>query len=140
MRKGKLLSNFAADDRLASAHDLLRGKILPELDRQYEEFLKQTQASNDDRANVRERALVKHQRTKAKGFRERSEKLKIDAKSALQSGDTRRSQQLNALARAAEVQSEKLKEKTDRRLQQINSQRAFVPEYEDLSFVLVEIE
>jgi SNF2 family DNA or RNA helicase len=138
-RNGKLLPNFAADNRLDEAANLLRGKILPELDRQYEEFVQQTQASMDDRANVRENALVRHRDTKSIEFRERSLKLKQSAEAALLSGNTRRHQQLMALAKASETKRTKLVEKTERRLNQIDSQRTFVPEWEDLSFVLVEV-
>jgi hypothetical protein len=138
-RNGKLLPNFAADDRLVEASRLLQGKILPELDRQYEEFIQQTQASMDDRANVRENALNRHLETKSQEFRERSSKLKQSAEAAMQSGDQRRHQQLTALAKASETRRTKLKQKTELRLNQISSQRTFMPEWEDLSFVLVEV-
>ena len=136
---GRLLPNFKHDERLPAAAEVLRGRVLPELDRLYEEIIKQTKADMEDRAAIQERALTRHRDTKERQLRERCDKLRRDAEYARALGDARRSQQLGALALAREADIRKLSDSVDLRLNQIDERRKFVPEWSDVCCLLIEV-
>ena len=137
--QGRLLSNFKHDERLPAAAKVLRDHVLPELDRLFEEIVKQTKADMEDRAAIQERALRRHRDTKERQLRELCDKLRRDAAHARAVGNTRRSQSLGALVSARESDIRKLNDSVDLRLNQINAQRKFVPEWSDVSLLLIEV-
>lgn len=137
--QGRLLSNFKHDERLLVASEVLRGHVLPELDRLFEEIVKQTKADMEDRAAIQKRALKLHRDTKEGQLRELCDKLRRDAAHAKAVGNTRRSQRLGALVSARESDIRKLNDSVDLRLNQINAQRRFVPEWSDVSLLLIEV-
>ena len=138
-RHGRLLPNFAHDERLVEATALLRDLIVPELDRLYESFLERTTAAIDDRAAIRERALGRHRETKAAGLRRQHDRHRDNAVAARAGGDQRRFKQLMALASATEGRMRKLRDRIDMRLKQIEEQRKSTPEWSDVACVLIEV-
>ena len=136
---GRLLSNFKHDERLPAAAEVLRDRVLPELDRLFEEIVKQTKADIEDRAAIQERALMRHRDTKERHLRELCDKLRRDAAHAKALENARRSQSLGALVSARESDIRKLSDSVDLRLNQIDEQRKFVPEWSDVSCLLIEV-
>ena len=137
--QGRLLSNFKHDERLPAAAKVLRDRVLPKLDRLYEEIISQTTADFEDRAAIQERALMRHRDKKERQLKELCDKLRGDAEHARALGDTRRSQQLGALALAREADIRKLNGNAELRLNQIAEQRKFVPEWSDVACLLIEV-
>ena len=136
---GHLLSNFKHDERLPAAAEVLRDRVLPELDRLFEEIVKQTKADIEDRAAIQERALMRHRDTKQKQLKELCDKLRRDAVYEKALGNARRSQQLGALALARESDIRKLNDSVDLRLSQIDRQRKFIPAWSDVACLLIEV-
>ena len=136
---GHPLLNFKHDPRLPAATKVLRSRVLPELDRLYEEILKRTKAGIDDRAAIQQQALKRHRDTKARRLADQHDKFRRDAVFAEALGNSRRSQQLRALAAATNARIRKLNNRVELRLKQIEQQRTFAPEWSDVTCLLVEV-
>ena len=136
---GRPLSNFAHDERLPAAAALLRERVLPEMNRLNDELYKRTKADIYDRAAIQEQALKRHRDRKQENLRDQLGNHKRNAELASGSGNKRRFQQLSALAKATEGRLRMLKEKFELRLKQIQEQREFLPEWSDVTCLLIEV-
>ena len=136
---GRPLSNFAHDERLPAAVALLRERVLPEMDRLNDELYERTKADIHDRAAIQEQALKRHRDRKQENLRDQLGNHKRNADLASGLGNKRRFQQLSALAKATEGRLRKLEEKFELRLKQIQEQREFLPEWSDVTCLLIEV-
>ena len=136
---GRVRANFGQNDDAVAALRVLRQFVTPELDRLHEDFVRHARATIHDRCVLRERALKRHRERKAQGWVAQRDRLRTAAARALELGDSRRSKQLHGLAAATDGKLRKLDRKIDARLTQIREERDFVPEWSDVSSIVVEV-
>jgi len=136
---GHLMYNAGYDERLPKAADLLRNAVTPELDRRYDEFVRQLKAEIDDRAAIRRRAVERHRDTKTVMLRAQQERNNERAQEFEFAGESRKAKQLVSLNVAIDGKLRKLLETSGLRLKEIESQRELVWEDEEVAFLLVEV-
>ena len=137
--QGRLLYNVSADRRIPSAATLLRDTVLPELDRRFDEFIKQIAAEIEDRATIRRRAVERHLNSKTATFLGQQQRNRSRAEAFEVGGDQRKARQLISLNLAIEGKLRKLREACELRAKEIESQCEIIPETEEVASMFVEI-
>ena len=137
--RGELLPNFGTDERLPAATELLCDRVLPELDRMYEEFIEREKAKIEDRAAIQERAIKGRPRIKANDLKGLVARQRCEAKSIASDGEEVRSLQLLRVAEANEGKLRKLESNISLRLKKIEEQRRVHPEWSDVACLLIEV-
>ena len=82
---------------------------------------------------------MRHHDTKEGQLKEICDKLRRNVAHAKAVGNTRRSQSLEALVSARESDIRKLNGNVELRLKQLAEQRKFVPEWSEVSCLLIEV-
>jgi SNF2 family DNA or RNA helicase len=136
---GRLLYNVGADQRMPGAAAVLRDTVLPELDRRFEEFVRQITAEIEDRATIRRRAVERHRDSKTATLLSQQERNRSRAEMFELTGDQRRARQLMSLNVAIEGKLRKLREACELRLKEIDSQCEIIPETEEVASLFVQI-
>lgn len=136
---GRPLPNMRTDDRVSVAAASLRDIVLPQLNNRFGDFIHQITAEIDDRATIRRRALERHRDTKAESLNKLQSRYREQAKLYEMLGEKRKAQQFAALAVAAEVKINKLREACALRLREINAQRELTPETTDVASLFLEV-
>ncbi len=138
--KGRSILNAAMHNGAAAASETFLGTVQRELDRRFDEFVDQTTAEIEDRAAIRQRSLVRHFKRKIAALRENQEKLEEQAQLAKINGDVRRATNLKNLGAAQEVKIGNLRRIWKLRENEIEEQRAIIPEESDVGCLFLEVE
>jgi len=136
---GSVIPNVREDERLFAAADLLRGIVLVDLDRRFEEFSDQVSAQIEDRAAIRKQALERHRHEKIRKLEDEISKRLNSAQNYRRRGEEARSRQAQSMAEATKGKIPKLNDICKQRMSEIDSQREVLPEFQDISALFIEV-
>lgn len=136
---GHPLPNFAHDGRLSAAVKLLYEHVLPEMDRLNGVLHERKKADLEDRAAIREQALIRHLGKKTEDLKQQRDRHQWNAERQRELGNERLSQRLSALAKATDGTLAKLQDRLKSRLKEIQQQREYQPEFADVTYLLIEV-
>lgn len=136
---GRMLPNFAHDERHPAAVDVLCSVVEPELDRIYERYVEEMTRNISDRSAIRESALERHFGARKKILIEQIHGLENDADLAESLGNKQRAQRLGALVKARQGMLRKLERKVEQTQEEIEIQRRVEHEVEDIAYLFIEV-
>ena len=132
---GRVLTNFANDERLADASTTLRDVVLPALDRRFGVYVGRMEAEILDRVAIQRRALTRHRDMKAGNLEQRLAAFELERALA----DAKRARQLVSIANATRGQLRKLNDNVNARLSLLDSRRQFMQSFYDVACMVVEV-
>ncbi len=137
---GYPVPNAGSHSGLAKASTTLKTVVEPELDRRFEEFIRQTQDATEDRFAIRSQALTRHFEKKIDSLEQTRSELNDDASRAKNEGKAQRAAQLSNLAIARETRIEKLKMTWRSKEEEMSNARKTVPDRSDVGCLLLQVE
>lgn len=136
---GKSLANLRGDDRIGWVAEQFEDHVNSDLRFRFDEFYHQALAQIEDRAAIRQQALIRHRNDKLSRLSAEIERREERAREYRRKGEETKSRQASSLVEATRKKAIKLQEVTEHRLKQIELERNVLPELSDVAALFLEV-
>lgn len=136
---GTTIVNIKNDDRLEKASGFIEHRLMPELHKRFDDFVDQIRAQIEDRATIRQQALLRHQEDKVQKLKAEIDKRLAGVQKYLRDGMEAKARHAKSMAEATKGKIYKLNQSIAQRLAEIVAQRELTPEFTDVSILFVDV-